>query len=129
MSTWNEWMSADVLKPMALTLLHFLWQGAALAALAGVALAACKRASTRYVIAAAALAAMAVAPVATFVVLRSAAAAPSAAVEEGAAPAARQAVLHVNRGTAGEASPSSSLLPVATFAWLVQIWFAGVLLF
>ena len=38
MSTWNEWMSADELKPMALTLLHFLWQGAALAALAGAAI-------------------------------------------------------------------------------------------
>jgi len=130
MSTWTEWMSADVLKAMALTLLHFLWQGAALAALAGVALAACKRASTRYVIAVAALAAMAVAPVATFVLVRGSSAADEAAVDVGGSvlPTAQQALAHVDHRLPNPPS-RSSLLPATTLVWLVQIWFAGVLLF
>src|SRR5262249_32923114 len=131
MSTWTEWMPAEVLKALALTLLHFLWQGAALAALAGVLLVACKRASTRYAIAVALLASMAVAPVATFMVLRGPASTSSAIAENGVAsaePSAQPSAVHPNYGRAHQASSSSSL-PEATLARLVQIWFAGVLLF
>ena len=133
MSTWNEWMSADVLKPMALTLLHFLWQGAALAGLAAVALAACKRASTRYVIAVVVLAAMAVAPAATFVVLRGRTPEMSASAEERTTAAPGLPLHSAARAAAdGGESPKGSagmVLPAATLGWLVQIWFAGVLLF
>jgi hypothetical protein len=47
-------------------LLHFLWQGTALAALAAAAMAVCRRASTRYLVGVGALALMLFAPVATF---------------------------------------------------------------
>src|SRR6266700_3292548 len=64
-----HWFSPDVLRTLGLSLLHFLWQGAALAALAAALIAAARQASTRYAIAVAALVLMVAAPVATYFVL------------------------------------------------------------
>lgn len=131
MSNWNEWLSGDVWRPMALALLHFVWQGVALGALASLLLAMCKRASTRYAIAVLALAAMAVAPVATFVKLR------GADRNVGFVFADQRDALSLNvastapKHAAGTTAPPSQspTPPAASLAWLVQIWFAGVLLF
>src|SRR5690349_16756185 len=53
------------------TLVHFLWQGAAIAAVYGIARWSARRASAnaRYTLASAAMAAMAMAPVATWIAL------------------------------------------------------------
>jgi len=65
-----EFLSPELLRPLGLTLLHFIWQGAALAALAALAMALTKSASARYVSGIAALLAMVAAPIVTFVVLQ-----------------------------------------------------------
>jgi beta-lactamase regulating signal transducer with metallopeptidase domain len=70
MTLLTEWISLVTLRQLALSLLHFLWQGVALAALACVAMALCRSASTRYAVAVAALVAMLLSPVATYFVLR-----------------------------------------------------------
>ena len=41
-----DWISPAILRTLALSLLHFLWQGAALAAVAYVALSFCREATT-----------------------------------------------------------------------------------
>ena len=55
MNAFLQWLAPDVLRALGLTLSHFLWQGAAIAALAAGATAAASKASSRYVIAVAAL--------------------------------------------------------------------------
>ncbi len=75
-----NWITPETVKLVAFALLHFLWQGAALAALGYVALSVCRSASTRYVVGVATLALMFVAPVITLISLR---AQQSAAVSAG----------------------------------------------
>ena len=68
-------LAPDLSLRVALTLLHFLWQGVALAAAAALAYAVMRRASStaRYSVLLAALGGMALCPVVTFVVLGKAA--------------------------------------------------------
>ena len=58
--------SPTMMHSLGWALLHFLWQGTALAALAAAGMALCLRASTRYLIGVSALGFMLLAPVATF---------------------------------------------------------------
>jgi beta-lactamase regulating signal transducer with metallopeptidase domain len=125
------WLSEATLRLLALSLLHFLWQGAALAALAYVAMSICRSASARYAVGVAALGLMLAAPVATFLVFRSQDAdTVSSSLSAGTAvirtartqTANGLSVLKVtaNRGDGG-AAPSY-------FPWLVELWFIGVVL-
>src|SRR5258708_26645480 len=62
-------LSPNVMHNLGWTLLHFLWQGTAIAALTAVLMTACRHASTRYALAVAALVLMLAAPLATFFLL------------------------------------------------------------
>src|SRR5258707_3650051 len=66
MRTLPQGISPELLQALGWTLLHFVWQGAALAALFAVANAMCRRATTRYALAVITLALMMAAPVITF---------------------------------------------------------------
>ena len=50
MSSLVTWISPNAMHSLGWALLHFLWQGTALAALAAAAMALCRRASARYAI-------------------------------------------------------------------------------
>ena len=108
-----------------LTLLHFLWQGTALAALAGVLMVLCRRPSTRYVIAVSALVFMLAVPVVTFFVLES----------SGEPAPARSGVIAEPQPTnsVGIARISSALSHISPSidapSWLVQAWLLGVAFF
>ena len=65
MTSLIHWLSPSAMQSLGWALLHFLWQGTALAALAGAAMALSRRASVRYAIGVAALALMFLAPLAT----------------------------------------------------------------
>jgi beta-lactamase regulating signal transducer with metallopeptidase domain len=132
MSDLSKWFSADLLRPLGLTLLHFLWQGVAVAALASLVLALCRRAAVRYVVALVALAAMVAAPVLTFAVLESSGS-PDESMMVFAKPSSL-AELHVaqpgSHGRAAVAEKDAGMgLSATSLVWLVQAWFAGVLLF
>jgi beta-lactamase regulating signal transducer with metallopeptidase domain len=100
------------------TLLHFLWQGTAIAILFAAARPHMNGARPRYLLGCVALAAMVAAPAATFAWLGgSDVAQVRTAVQVVAAPAAIQA-------RAASTSPVDSALP-----WLVMAWFAGVAVF
>ena len=77
MSALTDWLSPAVMQSLGWTLLHFLWQGTALAALAAAAMSF-YRASARYVLAVGALVLMLLAPLATFFYVQSSAVADTA---------------------------------------------------
>src|ERR1700728_3861415 len=66
MTTVMNVVSPTVMQSLGWALLHFLWQGTALAAGAAAAMALCRRASTRYLLGVGALVLMLMAPLATF---------------------------------------------------------------
>jgi TonB family protein len=96
-----SWMPLESARDLGWTLVHFLWQGALLAALLHILLPLCRNAAARHNCALAVLAAMALAPAATFAVIHDAA--------DGAA--------------------SLAAAPASAPAWmngLVLVWLAGV---
>ncbi|HUL16472.1 MAG TPA: M56 family metallopeptidase [Terriglobales bacterium] len=124
----TSWLTPDFLRPLGLALLHFIWQGAALAALAALAMAITRRASVRYVIAVAMLALMVGAPIITFSVLcyRSAALpreVPSPAVDIPSVSTTASSSVLASRSPQTPADRQDAIL------WLVEAWFLGVLLF
>src|ERR1022692_4400124 len=80
MTTLTNWLSPSPMHSRGWALLHFLWQGTAVAALAAVLMTLCRRASARYVVAVGALVLMLAAPVATFFFLARSDAAPAPAM-------------------------------------------------
>lgn len=126
MTTLTNWISPSLMQSIAWALLHFLWQGLALAALAGAVMALCRRASSRYAIAVSALALMMAAPLVTFLLLIAAAnAAPASRSFIAQAPsrAASNFVPEMS-SSASHASPPLDYLP-----WLVEAWLLGVAFF
>ncbi len=121
-----HWFSPDVLRTLGLSLLHFLWQGAALAALAAALIAAARQASTRYAIAVGALVLMVAAPVVTYFVLHQ---------DEPAFSASKQAAVPtiayvVNLAThRAVANTQSRVLSGGLLTIFVELWFIGVMLF
>jgi uncharacterized protein (TIGR03435 family) len=112
------------IERLGTTLLHFLWQGALIAAVYGVVRTRLAGANARYVAASLAMAAMALAPVATWTVLvpatdERAAASFRAPLSSASAPSVRD-VPTVSVAVATEASS-----PV--LAWVVAIWFSGAI--
>jgi beta-lactamase regulating signal transducer with metallopeptidase domain len=106
-------------------LLHFLWQGTAVAALAAVVMAFCRRASARYAVAVGALVIMLAAPVATFFsVARSRAVLPESSYSFVTQSAASTSATARHSSSMARLSPSLDALP-----WLVEAWLLGVAFF
>lgn len=129
MSEFANWFSPTVMRPLGWALVHFLWQGLALAALLSVAMTVCRKASTRYVAAVVTLLLMVAAPIITFVVLWDSASATSPSWI-GAASASAVSLSHrvsalAPSGAAGAQIPASPR-PDALL-WFVEAWFLGVL--
>lgn len=119
-------ISPQLTHALAWTLLHFVWQGLALAAICAALMAICRSASMRYAIALGTLALMLVAPVVTFAILQG---------SESASAISSIPVSHAAmNGTAlpsGNPVPQlaqSSLRP-SLLLWLVEAWFGGVVFF
>lgn len=119
-----NWLSPDFMRPAGWALLHFLWQGTALAALAAVAMACVRRASARYLVAVSVLVVMLAAPVATFFYYHDAA----TSMTWTADPVGPNPQVRVWKASAP--APVAAQ-PIATdvFPWMVQAWLVGVALF
>src|SRR3989440_197601 len=129
MSHFANWISPELLRTLGWTLLHFLWQGAGLAALFAVGAAVCRSAPARYGLAVGALVLMMVSPVITFTWLSWQA---NPVVQTGAEGASTWAGTSTQNATAlsGSRAPvvaSRTEQPMAML-WLVEAWFLGVLL-
>src|SRR5258708_24916006 len=125
----TNWISPDLLGTLGWTLLHFIWQGAALAALFAVAMAACRSAAARYAVAVGALVLMMASPVITFVWLQRETIPAVRSGAQGSLPwvgkSAQHAVVAAVSGAPAAASLSTQ--PTAML-WLVELWFLGVLI-
>jgi beta-lactamase regulating signal transducer with metallopeptidase domain/sporulation protein YlmC with PRC-barrel domain len=119
------WLSPTTMRLLALALLHFLWQGAALAALGYAVMALSRSASTRYAIGVGVLALMLAAPVYTFVVLRGQERTTGAAVSQ-SLPHSLLSASQMARSTR-QLPPRESYIAGYSL-WLVEAWFFGVLL-
>jgi len=121
-------ISPELLQALGWTLLHFVWQGAALAALFAVANALCRRAATRYALAVITLALMVAAPIITLAGLRRQ---NDPAVRHGAPRASATALKLAGVSVAtGPSSPAPVTVarPPAGILWCVELWFLGVVL-
>src|SRR5579864_2703623 len=129
MTTLAHGISPELLQALGWTLLHFIWQGAALAALFAVANTACRRATTRYALAVITLVLMITAPVITFTSLIQQ---KDPAVSYGAQGASASAVKPV-QGVSVKARPGAPKPEIpqgrpAGILWFVEAWFLGVVL-
>ncbi len=113
------WLSPDVIQTLGWTLIHFLWQGLALALLFQGLVLFCRTANARYNLAFATLGAMALAPVLTFVALG--AVSDSAGGDDPARIAADITNDALQALTATDGTVTSPWLN-----WLVVLWSAGV---
>jgi len=128
MTTLTNWISPETMQSLGWALLHFLWQGAALAAMAAGAMAIVRRPATRYVIGICALAAMLLAPAVTFFLSSQPHSNPIVFVKSSPLVAAAWSIARGNTATSVATSAIPSRSPDA-FSWLVEIWLLGVALF
>jgi beta-lactamase regulating signal transducer with metallopeptidase domain len=117
-------LSPETMRIVALTLLHFLWQGAALAAVAYLSLSLLRSSSTRYAFLVGLLALMLASPVATFLILNAQA---TATALTGSSVGASETSAHAVATKHQPTVPSRTAPDY--FILLVELWFAGVVLF
>src|ERR1051325_11855397 len=120
-----NWLSPEVMRPVGWALLHFLWEGTALAAIAALAMALLHRSSARYLVAVSVLGVMLVAPVATFFYYRDATTVTPGTTHQYAHPVA--SVLQPTSFPA--VTLVSRRVPLDLFPWIVNGWLAGVVFF
>jgi beta-lactamase regulating signal transducer with metallopeptidase domain len=141
MTIFTNWIPTSVMQPLGWALVHFLWQGLAVAALASVAMAVSRSARTRYALAVGALILMVAAPIGTFFLEWSVETGATVGLTPSAALARAQTradlpnagtTLVANTATAAInqkiAATNLSLSP-GILLLFVEAWFAGVVLF
>lgn len=128
MTTLTHWISPSTLESLGWALVHFLWQGTALAALAAVGLAVFRRPTARYLIGVSTLSVMLLAPIATYFFYSQPG--PSS-VETRKVPTGIMAARPLQKGTttAGAPAQPSHTFSLNAFPWLVEVWLFGVALF
>ena len=138
-----SWLSTDALHALGWALLHSLWQGVAVAALAAIIMTFCRRAALRYLIAVSALALMLAAPVTTFLVTLKTDAPvraflPALSLSSGmSVPGSPTKMVVVPAAAASVAAENPAAPVLESFApvmpdilpWLVMAWFCGVVIF
>jgi beta-lactamase regulating signal transducer with metallopeptidase domain len=127
----TRWFAPDTLRTLGWSLLHFLWQGFALAAIASIGMTLFRRASARYIVGVLTLLAMVASVALTFVLLLNSQSALQV-TEAVATPVVVfvqktflvQPMQPILKGAPAVRSLSSQALPL-----LVEFWLAGVLFF
>jgi beta-lactamase regulating signal transducer with metallopeptidase domain len=123
-------LSPTAMQSLAWALLHFLWQGTALAALGAALMALSQRARVRYVVGVTILLLMLIAPIATCMLSWQ----PHSSLVERSQPlpsagtsanVKRQAI----PSAASSSSASSSVESLGALPWLVEAWLLGVAFF
>src|SRR5579864_2663919 len=128
MTTLTNWISPGTMQSLGWALLHFLWQGTALAALAAATMAVFRKPSARYMIGIVALGLMLVGPVATFVFYSQQHTNSTELVKSSPLAAADWPIARGNTAASGTTRPVQ-LRSFDALPWLVEIWLLGVALF
>ena len=129
MSTMMNWLSPSAMQSLGWALLHFLWQGTALAALAAAAMALCRRASTRYVLGVGALVLMLLAPLATFFFDSQQHSVVPEIAKSSSLGAAVWTITTSTAAARSSAQTSSLTSSLNALPWLVEAWLFGVAFF
>jgi beta-lactamase regulating signal transducer with metallopeptidase domain len=131
MTDLTRWFAPDTLRTLGWSLLHFVWQGFALAAVASVALTLFRRASSRYIVGVLTLVAMVASVAVTFVLLLN-----SDSALQSTEAAATPVVVFVQKTFSAHAAqsvlagaPAVKSLSAQALPLLVEFWLAGVLFF
>ena len=131
MTDLTSFIAPETLRTLGWSLLHFVWQGFALAAIASIALTLFRRASARYIVGVLTLLAMVTSVAITFMLLLNSQSAMQA-TENAATPVlvfAQKAIIgHAAQPAASGVSAAKSLSAQA-LPLLVEFWLAGVLFF
>ena len=123
--------TTEFMQTLAWSLLHFLWQGAAIAAVAAAFMFVLRKPATRYLVGIAALALM-LGPSSSLSPLISEPAATVAEVAAIGAPAAAPASSERGQCALRKRSHGASerpFLPAVDFAWIARGWLLGVFVF
>jgi beta-lactamase regulating signal transducer with metallopeptidase domain/uncharacterized protein YnzC (UPF0291/DUF896 family) len=147
MTGMGGWASPETMRLVGMALLHFLWQGAAIAAVAFLAMSLVRRASAKYLVGVGMLLAMVAAPAVTFLVLEQRNEAPAAVPGFGGMAGAGRGLIYggtshvVNASSArnvANAADTKLFFGAGTSAaetessiyllWFVEAWFIGVVL-
>src|SRR5450631_307051 len=144
MTGMSGWANPETMRLVGMALLHFLWQGAAIAAVAFLAMSLVRRASAKYLVGVAMLVAMVAAPAVTFLVLEQRHEAAAAVAGFGGMAGAGRGLVYggtshvVNAASAADAADTKLLFGAGTSAaetessiyllWFVEAWFLGVVL-
>ena len=115
-------MNTPIVNALAAALFHFLWEGAALALLLAIALAACRGAKIRYALACAALFGMAASFVVTLALLYPLNLTPPHPTGW------PEAAALSSHGPAGQAQVPVTTRIEELMRWFVPVWFAGIAL-
>src|SRR5215831_14842716 len=122
-----NWISPSTMQSLGWALLHFVWQGAALAAFAAAAMALLRRPSARYLTGLIALALMLLSPAVTYFLY--------AQQQTSAAPTMSTPLAAAARPIARGSTAASGATPwvraarsLDAFPWLVEAWLVGVAL-
>jgi beta-lactamase regulating signal transducer with metallopeptidase domain len=128
MTTLTSWISPGAMQSLGWALLHFLWQGSALAALAAAAMAVFRKPTARYLIGIFALGLMLVAPIATFLFYSQERANSAESGKSSPLAAAAWPIARGNTAASG-ATPRAQGHSLDAFPWMVEVWLLGVALF
>ena len=123
-----NWLSPNALHALGWALVHFLWQGTALAAFAAAAMTLCRSTSARYIMAVSALILMFLSPLATFAFYVQ----QNSGEPMGTSYAVPAVTWPISRGQVVVPGPAVPvpIPPVRDrIAWLVEAWLVGVALF
>ena len=125
-STLMKFLSPTAMQCLAWALLHFLWQGTALAALGAALMSLSRRPRVRYVVGATVLLLMLIAPIATCVLSWQ----PHSSLAERSQPlTSAWTMANVKHQAIPSAASSSVEPPLGALPWLVEAWLLGVTLF
>ncbi|HYM75328.1 MAG TPA: M56 family metallopeptidase [Candidatus Dormibacteraeota bacterium] len=129
MTSLVNWISPSAMQSLGWALLHFLWQGTALAALAAAAMAVFRRPQARYMVGIAVLALMLFAPAATFLFYSQPRS--NSPESEKSSPLAAVAwpIARGNAAASGAARTTTFAPSLNALPWLVESWLLGVALF
>lgn len=122
-----HWLTPEIVRTLGWTLVHFVWEGAALALLLYVFLAFTRTARVRYVAGVITLALMALAPIVTFSFLRNDAQTLNASSAHQVITSLQVAAKLAIDNSVGTVRPP--LPPIDWLSCLVWAWFGGVLIF
>src|SRR5688572_20874764 len=121
--------TTEIMRTLAWSLLHFLWQGAAIAAVAAAFMFVFRKPATRYLVGIAALALMLVSFGITFTLISGSHGVAAEASAAGAPAAASLSTLGANASSTFHLGEQAAISSDGGFLWIARGWLAGVFLF